>query len=52
MPKGRAIKSEAQRRKLHVLAGEGKISEKKVHKMEHETKNKGRLPYHVKHKKR
>lgn len=48
MPKGKAIKSEAERRKLHVLAGEGKISKAKVHKMEHETKNKSKLPYHVK----
>lgn len=50
MPKGKAIKSEAQRRKLHVLASEGKISEAKVSKMEHETKGKKNLPYHARKK--
>jgi len=42
------FKSEAQRRLFHAKAARGEISEKTVHEWEHETKNKKKLPLHVK----
>jgi hypothetical protein len=42
------FRSEAQRRLFHAKAARGEMSEKEVHKWEHETKNKKNLPMHVK----
>lgn len=47
------FKSEAQRRLFHAKAARGEISEKTVSEWEHATKNKKKLPMHVKkHEKR
>ena len=40
------FKSEAQRRKFHVLESEGKMSKAEVDKWESETPDKRSLPYH------
>lgn len=45
------FKSEAQRRKFHVMEKQGKISKEKVSQWEKETP-KGKLPEHVKGKKK
>lgn len=42
------FKSEAQRKKFHVLEAQGKMSKATVHEWEHATKNKKDLPEHVK----
>ena len=42
------FKSEAQRRLFHVKADKGEISEETVSEWEHATKNKKKLPMHVK----
>lgn len=42
------FKSEAQRRLFHVMADRGEISEEKVREWERKTKNKKKLPMHVK----
>lgn len=42
------FKSEAQRRLFHVKAAKGEISKETVHEWEHATKNKKKLPMHVK----
>ena len=46
------FKSEAQRRKFHVLENEGEISHKTVEHWEHATKDKKMLSYHKKHEKK
>ena len=43
------FKSEAQRRKFHVMAARGEISEDVVREWEHATEDKQALPRHVKH---
>ena len=45
------FKSEAQRRKFHVLESEGKMPHATVEHWEHATKDKKHLPYHKGHKK-
>lgn len=42
------FKSEAQRRLFHVKAEKGEISKDTVSEWEHATKNKKKLPMHVK----
>jgi len=42
------FKSEAQRRLFHLKADKGEISKETVHEWEHATKNKKKLPMHVK----
>lgn len=42
------FKSEAQRRLFHAKAARGEISKETVHEWEHATKNKKKLPMHVK----
>ena len=42
------FKSEAQRKKFHVLADQGEMSQATVHKWEEHTPNKSKLPEHVK----
>ena len=42
------FKSEAQRRLFHAKAARGEISEETVSEWEHATKNKKKLPMHVK----
>lgn len=42
------FRSEAQRRLFHAKAAKGEISPETVHEWEHATKNKDRLPMHVK----
>jgi hypothetical protein len=42
------FKSEAQRRLFHAKAARGEISQETVHEWEHATKNKKKLPMHVK----
>lgn len=42
------FKSEAQRRLFHVMESRGEISPEKVREWEHATKNKSKLPMHVK----
>jgi hypothetical protein len=42
------FKSEAQRRLFHVKADKGEISKETVSEWEHATKNKKKLPMHVK----
>jgi len=42
------FKSEAQRRLFHVKADKGEISKDTVSEWEHATKNKKKLPMHVK----
>lgn len=48
MPKGHAIRSKVQMRKLFSLANEGKIAKGKVEQMIHETSNVKSLPERVK----
>jgi hypothetical protein len=42
------FKSEAQRRLFHVKANKGEIDKETVSEWEHATKNKKKLPMHVK----
>jgi hypothetical protein len=51
MPKGHAIRSRAQMRKLFSLAGKGEIAKSKVEQMVHETSNIKSLPERIGKKK-
>jgi hypothetical protein len=51
MPKGHAIRSKVQMRKLFSLAGKGKIAKSKVEQMVYETSNVSSLPERIGKKK-